>query len=245
VSATSPHVLIVEDEAPIRAFLRTTLRANGYRCSEAATAQQGLLQVTADPPEVVLLDLGLPDGDGLDLARTIRQWSAMPIIVLSARGQEQDKVRALDLGADDYLTKPFGVPELLARIRVSLRHAASAGTAPATVHSWGERNGPGFTVDLTRRLVLRHNSAGNDEELRLTPTEFRLLAELTKQAGKVRTHAELLRAVWGPANEYDVAYLRVYVGQIRHKLEPEPSRPRWFLTEPGVGYRLVEPNLAV
>jgi two-component system KDP operon response regulator KdpE len=242
MTVTSPHVLIVEDEAPIRAFLSTTLRANGYRCTEATTAKQGLIQVTANPPEVVLLDLGLPDGDGLELARTIRQWSTVPIIVLSARGQERDKVQALDLGADDYLTKPFGVPELLARIRVSLRHAARTGHAPAAVQAWGDRAGAGFAVDLARRIVLRRDATGREEDLRLTATEFRLLAELTKQAGKVRTHAELLRSVWGPTNEHDVAYLRVYVGQLRRKLEPEPSRPRWFVTEPGVGYRLVEPS---
>lgn len=235
-----PHILVVEDEAPIRNFLRATLHAHGYRCTEAATAREGLLQITADPPDVVLLDLGLPDGDGLDIALQIRQWSTVPIIVLSARGQEQDKVAALDLGVDDYLTKPFGVPELLARIRVSLRHAARRDDSPAAVYAWGKPDEAGFVVDLARRLVFRRSAGGDPAEVRVTPTEFRLLATLVKQAGKVRTHAELLREVWGPAYEHDVAYLRVYVGQLRHKLEPEPSRPRWFLTEPGVGYRLVE-----
>jgi two-component system KDP operon response regulator KdpE len=234
-----PHVLVVEDELPIRAFLRTTLQAHGYRCTEAATMQAGLLQLTADPPDLLLLDLGLPDGDGLDLVRQLRQWSTVPVIVLSARGQERDKVTALDLGADDYLTKPFGVPELLARLRVSLRHAARQAGAPALVHTWGKGGPVGFTVDAGRRVVSRH-AAGTHTEVPLTPTEHRLLAELVKHAGKVRTHGELLREVWGPANEHDVAYLRVYVGQLRHKLETEPSRPRWFLTEPGVGYRLVE-----
>jgi two-component system KDP operon response regulator KdpE len=239
VTGPGPHVLIVEDEAPIRAFLRTALSAHGYRCSEAATAREALLQLTANAPEIVLLDLGLPDGDGLDVLRHVRQWSPLPIVVLSARGQERDKVQALDLGADDYLTKPFGVPELLARIRVSLRHAAQTGDGSAAVRAWTGAD-DGFQVDLASRVVSR-TRAGATEEVRLTPTEFRLLAELVKHAGKVRTHGELLKQVWGPANEQDVAYLRVYVGQLRHKLEPDPSsRPRWFLTEPGVGYRLVE-----
>jgi two-component system KDP operon response regulator KdpE len=238
MSAAGAHVLIVEDEAPIRAFLRTALSAHGYRCTEASTAREALVQLTADAPELVLLDLGLPDGDGLDVLRQVRQWSALPVVVLSARGQERDKVQALDLGADDYLTKPFGVPELLARIRVSLRHAARRDDGATGVLAWGCRDA-GFRVDLARRVVSR-TRAGAEEEVRLTPTEFRLLAELVKQAGKVRTHAEILKQVWGPANEHDVAYLRVYVGQLRHKLEPHPSRPRWFLTEPGIGYRLVE-----
>jgi len=240
MTAPLPHVLIIEDEPPIRAFLRSTLHAHGYRCSEAGTAREGLQQLTANAPEVVLLDLGLPDRDGLDLTKEIRQWSTVPIIVLSARGQERDKVAALDLGADDYLTKPFGVPELLARIRVSLRHAARQDGAPARVSTWGKAEADGFSIDLVRRLVFRRQAGGGDEEVRLTPTEFRLLATLAKHAGKVRTHGELLKEVWGPVHEHDVAYLRVFVGQLRHKLEGEPSRPRWFLTEPGVGYRLVE-----
>jgi len=240
MTAPEPHILVVEDEAPIRAFLSTTLHAHGYRVSEAGTAREALVQVTARTPDVVLLDLGLPDGDGLGLAKQIREWSAVPIIVISARGQERDKVAALDLGADDYLTKPFGVPELLARIRVSLRHAAQKDAAPGPVFSWNDPGGHGFRVDLARRLVFRRHAGLDETEVRLTPTEYRLLAALVKHAGKVRTHAELLREVWGPANEQDVAYLRVYVGQLRHKLEPEPSLPRWLLTEPGVGYRLVE-----
>ncbi len=236
----APHVLVIEDDAPIRTFLRGALRAHGYRCTEATTAREGLMQVTADPPDVLLLDLGLPDGDGLDLARQIRQWSTLPIIVLSARGQERDKVVALDIGADDYLTKPFGVPELLARIRVSLRHAAQQNATPVQVHSWGQGGGEGFSVDLARRLVFLRKTGAPDAEVRLTPTEFRLLMVLVQNNGKVLTHAELLRQVWGPAHEHDVAYLRVYVGQLRHKLEPQASLPRWFLTEQGIGYRLVE-----
>jgi two-component system KDP operon response regulator KdpE len=240
VNAPLPHVLVIEDDAAIRALLRTTLAAHGYRCSEATNAREGLVQVTADAPDAVLLDLGLPDGDGLDLTKRIRAWSQVPIIVLSARGQERDKVQALDLGADDYLTKPFGVPELLARIRVSLRHAARAGAAPRHVFTWGAGGEAGFAVDLARRLVFRRDAAGAESEVRVTPTEFKLLAALAKHSGKVCTHAELLVEVWGPAHEHDVAYLRVYVGQLRQKLEPQPSLPRWFLAEPGVGYRLVE-----
>jgi two-component system KDP operon response regulator KdpE len=239
MTTPAPHILVIEDETPIRTFLRTTLLAHGYRCTEAATAQEGLLQLTAQPPDVVLLDLGLPDGDGFGLAKRVREWSSVPIIVISARGQERDKVEALDLGADDYLTKPFGVPELLARIRVSLRHAARKDATAPRVQAWGEQGGDGFRVDLARRLVLQ-SRAGVEAEVRLTPTEFRLLAMLVKHSGKVLTHAELLREVWGPPYENDVAYLRVYVGHLRHKLEPDPSQPRWFLTEPGVGYRLVE-----
>jgi two-component system KDP operon response regulator KdpE len=235
-----PTILLIEDDPPIRALVRTTLQGHGYRCNEAATAKAGLLAVTTDPPDVVLLDLGLPDGDGLDVARQIREWSAVPIIVLSARGQERDKVLALDLGADDYLTKPFGVPELLARIRVSLRHAARADGSATAAFAWTDPSGFAFRVDLAKRLVFRSEPEGGESEVRLTPTEYRLLVALARHNGKVRTHAELLREVWGPPYEHDVAYLRVYVGQLRHKIEPVPAVPRWFLTEPGVGYRLVE-----
>jgi two-component system KDP operon response regulator KdpE len=196
------------------------------------------VQVTADPPDVVLLDLGLPDGDGLDLARRIREWSTVPIVVLSARGQERDKVQALDLGADDYVTKPFGVPELLARIRVSLRHAARRARRRRQCTAGAPRTVTGSGSIWCGASCIGASPGRDDEVVRLTPTEFRLLAEMVKQAGKVRTHAELLRTVWGPANEHDVAYLRVYVGQLRQKLEPEPPRPRWFLTEAGVGYRM-------
>lgn len=242
MSATLARVLVVEDEEPIRRLLVNTLKAHGYVVAEAATLQQARVQVTTDPPEAMLLDLGLPDGDGIDLVREVRSWSTLPIVVLSARGQERDKVQALDAGADDYVTKPFGVPELLARLRVSLRHARRVAAAPATATTWGKNASAGFTVDFDRRIVTRHRAGELDEEVRLTATESRLLFELVRQCGKVRLHAELLRAVWGPAYEHDVAYLRVYVGQLRRALEPEPSRPRWFLTEPGVGYRLAEPE---
>jgi two-component system KDP operon response regulator KdpE len=238
--AVPPRILLIEDEAPIRRFLAATLAAHGYRCAEAATAGDGLVQAGAQPPDVILLDLGLPDGDGIELTRRIRGWSAVPIVVLSARGQEADKVNALDAGADDYLTKPFGVPELLARIRVALRHAARGGDECASVHAFGDGT-DGFRVDLARRLVWRRAAAG-ETEVRLTPTEFRLLAALVKHNGRVLTHAQLLREVWGQPHEHDVAYLRVYMGQLRHKLETDPAQPRCLLTEPGVGYRLVEAN---
>lgn len=242
MNATLARVLVVEDEEPIRRFLCNTLKAHGYVVAEAATLQQARVQVSADPPDAILLDLGLPDGEGLDLVREVRSWSSLPIVVLSARGQERDKVQALDEGADDYVTKPFGVPELLARVRVSLRHGRRVETAPSGAMTWGRHGTAGFTVDLDRRVVTRHRTGEPDAEVRLTATESRLLFELVRQSGKVRLHAELLRAVWGPAYEHDVAYLRVYVGQLRRALEPEPSRPRWFLTEPGVGYRLAEPE---
>jgi two-component system KDP operon response regulator KdpE len=230
------RVLVVDDEARIRRFLVTTLAARGYVVAEAGTLAEARLSCTGRPPDVVLLDLGLPDGDGIDLVREIRGWSALPIVVLSARGQEEDKVEALDAGADDYLVKPFGVPELLARLRVALRHARRDGEAEAA-WSWTAA-GHGFRLDAARRLCWR-TTAGVEAEVRLTPTEFRLLACLARHHGKVLTHTQLLREVWGPHHEGDVAYLRVYLGQLRQKLEPEPARPRWFLTEPGVGYRLV------
>ncbi|MCC6673160.1 MAG: response regulator [Planctomycetes bacterium] len=239
MTGPAPHILVVEDEAPIQAFLRATLVAHGYRCTAVGTAREALMQVTAQPPDVVLLDLGLPDGDGLGVARQIREWSTVPVIVISARGQERDKVAALDMGADDYLTKPFGVPEMLARIRVALRHAARKDATPPAVQTWGGGGPEGFRVDLPRRLVFRRR-AGVEGEVRLTPTEFRLLAMFVRHNGKVLTHAEILKEVWGPVHAGEVAYLRVYVGQLRQKLEAVPSLPRWLLTEPGVGYRLVE-----
>jgi two-component system KDP operon response regulator KdpE len=238
-TAPAPLILLIDDEAPIRRFLGTTLAAHGYRYDEATTAREGIVQVSARPPDVILLDLGLPDMDGLELAQQIRSWSAIPIIVLSARGQEQDKVKALDAGADDYLTKPFGVPELLARIRVALRHAARGEDDGQSMYAFAIGGGDGFRIDLARRLVWKRTT-GEEREVRLTPTEFRLLAKLVKHNGRVLTHGQILREVWGTAHEHDVAYLRVYMGQLRHKLEADPARPAFLLTEPGVGYRLVE-----
>jgi two-component system KDP operon response regulator KdpE len=229
MSAPAPVVLLIEDEPQMRRFLRATLRAHNYQVAEAATARQGLAQAAGRNPEVILLDLGLPDTDGLEVTRTIRRSSRTPIIVISARGQEQDKVTALDLGADDYLTKPFGVAELMARIRVVLRHAAlPADAPPEPLFQAGE-----FQIDLLRRQVFR-----NGQELHLTPTEYKLLATLVRHAGKVVTHRQLLHEVWGVNYVDQTHYLRVYMAQLRHKLEPDPTRPRFLLTEPGVGYRL-------
>ncbi|MGH9891390.1 MAG: response regulator [bacterium] len=224
-----PLILIIEDEPPMRRFLRATLRAQGYQIVEAGSAREGLAQAAGRNPDVILLDLGLPDAEGLDTARELRRLTRAPIIVLSARGQEYDKVAALDHGADDYLTKPFGVPELLARVRVALRHAALPANAPAQpVFALG-----GLRVDLIRRQVLRHGV-----EVHLTPTEYKLLAALIRQAGRVITHRQLLEEVWGTNYVDQGHYLRVYMAHLRHKLEPDPSRPRLLTTEPGIGYRL-------
>lgn len=213
----------------MRRFLRTALRAHNYQVVEAATARQGLAQAAGRNPEVILLDLGLPDADGLEVARTIRRTSRTPIIVLSARGQEHDKVTALDLGADDYLTKPFGVSELMARVRVVLRHAALPADGPVKpIFEVG-----GLRVDLLHRQVFR-----DVQELHLTPTEYKLLATLVRHAGKAVTHRQLLHDVWGVNFVEQTHYLRVYMAQLRHKLEPDPTRPRFLLTESGVGYRL-------
>ncbi|HJP57679.1 MAG TPA: response regulator [Gemmatimonadales bacterium] len=227
--ATGALILVIDDELPMRRFLRAMLRANGYQVVEAATAREGLAHAAGRNPELILLDLGLPDADGVDVARTLRRSTRAPIIVLSARGREHDKVAALDEGADDYLTKPFGAPELLARIRVALRRAAAPedGLVIRGFTS-GELN-----VDLARREVLR-----GDERVHLTPTEYKLLAALIRNAGKVVTHRQLLHDVWGANCEGQTHYLRVYMGQLRHKLERDPTRPRLLTTEPGVGYRL-------
>jgi len=228
--STEPLVLIVDDELPIRRFLRVSLAGEGYRVVEAATAAEALAQIAAQRPDVVVLDLGLPDRDGLAVIREIREWSSIPIVVLSVRDRESDKVSALEAGADDYLTKPFSVGELLARLRVALRHAAIAGgTADEPVFATGE-----LRVDVARRQVF---VAG--QEIRLTPIEYKLLALMVKNAGKVLTHRQLLRQVWGPEYGDENHYVRVYVAQLRRKLEVDPARPRYLRTEPGVGYRLV------
>jgi two-component system, OmpR family, KDP operon response regulator KdpE len=231
MAAVNPMVLIIEDEPQMRRFLRATLRAHDYLVVEAATAREGLMQAAGRNPEIVLLDLGLPDADGLEVARTLRQSTRTPIIVLSARGQERDKVAALDHGADDYLTKPFGVQELLARMRVALRHAAlPADAPPEPVFQAGD-----LRVDLIRRHVFR-----GSQEVHLTPTEYKLLAALIRHAGRVITHRQLLQEIWGASYVDQTHYLRVYMAQLRHKLEPDPARPRLLTTEPGVGYRLRE-----
>ncbi|MBE0624123.1 MAG: response regulator [Burkholderiales bacterium] len=222
-------ILIVEDEPQIRHFLRTTLTAEGYRVIEAENGQRGVLEAATRKPDLVMVDLGLPDIDGVEVIKRIRAWSALPILILSARDAEADKVAALDAGADDYVTKPFGVGELTARIRVALRHAVHGGKrdAPASL-----RLGD-IEVDLERRLV---RTDGKD--IHLTPIEYRLLGCLAKHAGMVLTHRHLLREVWGPSHVEQSHYLRIYMGQLRHKLEPDPARPRFLLTETGVGYRL-------
>jgi two-component system KDP operon response regulator KdpE len=224
-----PVILIVEDEPQMRRFLRAALESHDCRPVEAATAREGLAQASGRNPDVILLDLGLPDADGIDVTRTIRGWSRVPIIVLSARGREQDKIAALDAGADDYLTKPFGVGELMARLRVALRHAAQPESAQATaVFTAGD-----LRVDLGRRQVWVR-----DAEIHLTPLQYKLLAALVRHAGQVLSHRRLLGEVWGPNVTEHTHYLRVYMAQLRHKIERDPARPRLLLTESGVGYRL-------
>jgi two-component system KDP operon response regulator KdpE len=237
MSEQLPLILIVEDELPIRRFLRAALTASDYRLVEAGAAQEGLDQAALRQPDLVILDLGLPDMDGLEVIRQLRGWSAVPIIILSARQQEGDKVTALDAGADDYLTKPFGIAELLARVRVALRHAsrtAAGGDSP--LFAVGD-----LRVDLALRQVVI-----SGKEVHLTPIEFKLLATLVHYAGKVMTHRQLLREVWGPGYADESHYLRVYIAQLRRKLEVNPARPHYLITEPGVGYRLrvdaSEPN---
>ncbi len=222
-------VLIVEDDAEIRRFLRSALVAEGFKVVESANARRGLIDATTHKPDLAIVDLGLPDFDGLQVIRGIREWSPMPIVVLSARAREHAKIEALDAGADDYVTKPFGVGELLARIRVALRHRGRAGSGQRTL-VLGEA-----TVDLEARTVARR---GNP--VHLTPIEFRLLACLASHLGMVVTHRQLLSEVWGPTHQADTHYLRIYMKQLRDKLESDPLRPRHLLTETGVGYRLVD-----
>lgn len=232
MSPVAPLVLLIEDEPQMRQFLETAISGHDYRYAEATTAREGLAQAASRNPDVVLLDLGLPDGDGIDVTRRIREWSATPIIVISARGREQDKIAALDAGADDYLTKPFGVGELLARLRVALRHVSVPVDGREPVFEAG-----GLRVDLTARRV----SVGG-KEVHLTPIEFKLLATLVRHAGKVLTHRFLLKEVWGPNVSEHTHYLRVYMRQLRHKIEVDPARPRLLSTELGVGYRLTAEN---
>jgi two-component system KDP operon response regulator KdpE len=220
------RVLVVDDEPAIRRFLRASLPAHGYEVFEAGSGQAALSAVVADRPDLILLDLGLPDLDGVEVTRLLREWAAIPIIVVSVRGQEADKIAALDAGADDYLTKPFGIGELLARMRAALRRAGSSGTGP--VFAAGD-----LVVDLSRREV---RVAGNP--VQLTPTEYDLLRVLVTHAGKVVTHNYLLREVWGPGYAQETHLLRVNISNLRRKIEPDTTRPRYIHTEPGVGYRL-------
>jgi two-component system KDP operon response regulator KdpE len=228
VSADGPLVLVIDDEPPLRRFLRAALTGHGYRLLEAETGTLGLSLAASHNPDAVLLDLGLPDLDGIEVARQLREWSRVPVIVLSARGREDDKVAALDAGADDYLTKPFGVNELLARLRVALRHAASLAHPAEPILEL-----PGLRIDFARREV---SAAGC--EVRLTPIEFKILALLARNAGRVLTHRQILSEVWGPRHSGESHTVRVHVAELRKKLEGDPARPRLLITEPGVGYRL-------
>jgi two-component system, OmpR family, KDP operon response regulator KdpE len=229
-STPPPLVLVVDDEPAIRKFLRVSLAAQSYRIVEAETARGALAHVATDRPDVLLLDLGLPDGDGVDVVRQIREWSSLPIIVISARGQERDKVAALDAGADDYLTKPFGVNELLARLRVALRHAAKRSSTADHDEPFVAGD---LVVDLQKRLVTLGGT-----EVKLTPNEYKLLSVLVKNAGLVLTHQQLLREVWGPGSQTETHYLRVYVNQLRQKIAASPTDRGRITTIPGVGYRL-------
>lgn len=229
MTAEGPKILLIEDEQEIRRFLRVSLGGQGYRLVESDTGRNGVIQAASQQPDLIILDMGLPDIDGMEVIRQVREWSHMPIIILSARGQEHQKVDALDAGADDYLTKPFSVGELVARIRVALRHV---------VRDAGESGEPVFLLgDLRVDFACRQVFVG-DEEIHLTPIEYRLLTMMIKYAGKVITHKQLLKEVWGPDSVYETHYLRVYMAQLRRKIESDPAQPRFLLTEPGVGYRL-------
>jgi two-component system KDP operon response regulator KdpE len=224
-----PVIVVIEDDPQICRFLRTGLSVQGFQVVEAATGERGVIEIGTRKPDLVILDLGLPGMDGITVIRKVREWSAVPIIVLSARSQENNKIDALDAGADDYLTKPFSIGELLARMRVSLRHAAQlAGDGVETLFRVGD-----LQVDLSRR-----NVHVGDREIHLTPIEYRLLTVLIRHAGKVLTHRQLLLDVWGPAYVEHAHYVRIYMGQLRRKLESDPNQPRYLLTEAGVGYRL-------
>ena len=229
VPTSGPAVVVIEDEPQIRRLLRATLVSQGYRFFEATTGADGLTEAATRQPDIVILDLGLPDMDGLEIIRHLREWSSVPIVILSARDQEQDKIAALDLGANDYVVKPFAVGELLARMRSARRHAART---PG-------QSEPDFTLGPLRVDLLRRRVFVNDVEVHLTPIEYKLLTVLVRHVGNVITHRQLLREVWGPNAEEQIQYLRVFMVQLRRKLEADPARPRYLRTEPGVGYRLL------
>ena len=225
------HVLVVDDEVAILRFLKPALEANDYEMTSVGTVAEALKRIAAKSPDIVLLDLGLPDGDGKDVIRRAREWSDLPIIVLSARERETEKIEALDLGADDYVNKPFDVGELMARMRTALRHRMQR-KAEIPVVLVGS-----LEIDAVRHRVTRARI-----EIKLTPKEFELLSFLARHAGRVLTHKQILTAVWGPAHTEDTQYLRVYIGQLRQKIEERPNDPTVILTEPGIGYRIGEPN---
>jgi two-component system, OmpR family, KDP operon response regulator KdpE len=221
------RILVVDDERQIRRMLRAALEGYGYSIGEASTGQEGLSQIAIFHPDLVVLDLGLPDLEGTEVIRRLREWTQTPVIILSVRDGEEDKIRALDAGADDYVTKPFSMGELLARIRVALRHVAKTGDEPVlTIND--------LTLDLARRMVTARGA-----EVKLTPTEYEILKYLALKAGSVVTHGQLLRAVWGQHFQEQTQYLRVFIGQLRRKIEEDPSQPAYIVTEPGVGYRLL------
>jgi two-component system KDP operon response regulator KdpE len=226
---TGPSALLVEDEAEIRRFLRTSLHAEGWTVNEATTVREATARAASTKPDLLILDLGLPDGDGIEVIRSVREWSGLPIIVLSARMDEKDKVAALDAGADDYLTKPFGVPELMARVRAALRRRSIGTQSPNAPFRFGD-----VELDPAARLVKRRGAV-----VHLTPVEYKLLQLLASNAGRVLTHRYILREVWGPSHVEHPHYVRVYMGHLRRKLEDDPAQPRHLVTETAVGYRLV------
>jgi len=225
----APRVVLVEDEDEIRRFVRLALERDGFEVHEAASVRRGLIECGSRRPDLVIVDLGLPDGDGLELVRQLRVWAGMPVLVLSARTREQDKVAALDAGADDYLAKPFGMGELLARVRAHLRRRAGSASGETAAIAFGE-----VRVDLARRIVERAGAT-----VHVTPIEYRLLTHLAAHPHCVLTHRQLLQAVWGPGHAEDTHYLRVYMGQLRRKLEADPAQPAHLVTETGVGYRFL------
>ena len=221
------RILVIDDEPQIRKLLKVSLGAHGYHIDEASTGQDGINRVALFKPDLIILDLGLPDIDGKEVVIRIREWSSLPIIILTARDQEKEKIDALDAGADDYVTKPFGIGELMARIRVSLRHVANSEEEP--VISCGD-----LAIDLAQRRVTI-----GEREVKLTPTEYDIMKVLAQNAGKVLTHKQLLKTVWGSAYDGDTHYIRVFIGQLRRKIEENPTQPRYIITESGIGYRLL------
>ncbi len=227
--SNAPHILVIDDELQIQRAIRTILTEKGFQVSTASRGEEGLTLAAAHEPDIVILDLGLPDIDGIEVTRRLREWTQCPILILSVRDSERDKVAALDQGADDYLTKPFGIEELLARVRVALRHSSSRQGTQSKLVKAGD-----LSIDLAWHLVKR-----GEEEIKLTGTEYKLLAYLAANHGRVLTHQSILTHVWGPADADHTEYLRVYMRQLRKKLETDPEQPQYILTEPGIGYRFI------